>query len=126
MNLRILFIVAGVWLVSLFTTKLWYYHTGWSEGRADLVREQSEKAQAQLAKQLTRQQANDVKAAAADESGKATTEVITRDVIHYVKTPGRNVCTFDDARVLLKSRAAANANNIPGFDDAAVQNGSAK
>lgn len=126
MNLRILFIIAGVWLVSLFTTKLWYYHTGWSEGRADLVHEQTEKAQAQLAKQLTRQQANDVKAAAADESGKATTEVITRDVIKYIKTPGRDVCVFDDTRVRIKSAAAANANNIPGFDDAAVQNGGAK
>lgn len=116
MNLRILIIIAGVWLVSLFTTKLWYYHTGWSEGRADMVREQSEKAQAQLAKQLTRQQADDVKAAAADISGKATTEVITRDVIKYIKTPGRDVCVFDDTRIKLKQAAIDNANRIEGYD----------
>lgn len=121
MNLRILFIIAGVWIASLFTTKLWYYHTGWDNGRAALVAEQQAKAQAQLAKQATRQQANDSKAAAADDEGKAKTITITQEVVKYVKTPGHNVCTFDDARVLLKSRAVDNANNIPQFDDTAVQ-----
>lgn len=125
MNLRILFIIAGVWLASLFTTKLWYYHSGWSEGRAALVAEQTEKAQAKLAKQLTRQQADDSKAAAVDEEGKAKTVTITQQVIKYVQTPGRNVCVFDDARVQLKSRAVDNANTIPGYDEAAVQTSAA-
>ena len=97
------------------------YNGGWNEGRANLVQQQQAKAQARLAKQTTRQQANDSKAAAADEAGKAETVTITQEVIRYVKTPGRNVCTFDGARVLLKSRAVDNANSIPGYDDAAVQ-----
>lgn len=101
------------------------YNNGWNEGRQKLVQQQQAKAQARLAKQTTRQQANDSKAAAADESGKAKTVTITQEVIRYVKTPGRNVCTFDDARVLLKSRAVDNANNIPGYDDATVQTSAA-
>lgn len=126
MNLRILFIIAGVWLASLFSTKLWYYHIGWSEGRTDLVREQTEKAQVQLAKQTTRQQADDTKAVAADESGKTQTEVITRDVIKYIKTPGRSEPQFSDERVRIKSAAADNAACIPGFDDCSLQAGAGK
>ena len=101
------------------------YNIGWKEGRQNLVEQQRAKAQAQRAKQTTRQQANDSKAAAADDEGRAKTVTITNEVIRYVKTPGRNVCTFDDTRVLLKSRAVDNANTIPGYDDAAVQTSAA-
>lgn len=101
------------------------YHQGWTEGRQNLVQQQAEQAQAQLAKQTARQQANDSKAAAADDEGKAKTVTITQEVIRYVKTPGRNVCVFDDARVQLKSRAVDNANTIPGYDDAALQTSAA-
>lgn len=121
MNIRIIMIVSAVWLASLFTTKLWFYHQGWDEGRQNLVQQQAEQARAKLAKQTTRQQADDTKGAAADGKGKAETITITQEVVRYVKTPGRNVCTFDDARVLLKSRAVDNANTIAGYDDAAVQ-----
>lgn len=121
MNLKFIMTVAALWVLSLFVVSEWYYSRGWNEGRAALVAEQQAKARAKLAKQTTRQQANDSKAAAADESGKAKTVTITNEVVRYVKTPGRNVCTFDDARVVLKSRAVANANSIPGYDDAAVQ-----
>lgn len=117
MNLRIILAVAAIWLASLFTTKLWFYHQGWNEGRANLVEQQREQATAKLAKQTTRQQANDTIAAAAEKSGKATTEVITRDVIKYVKTPGRDVCVFDDVRVKIKHDAVLNANEIPGYDN---------
>lgn len=101
------------------------YSIGWDSGRAALVAEQQAKAQAQLAKQTTRQQANDSKAAAADDEGKAKTVTITQEVIRYVKTPGRNVCVFDDTRVQLKSRAVDNANAIPGYDGATVQTSAA-
>lgn len=104
---------------------VYQHHVGWNEGRQNLVQQQQAKAQAQLAKQTTRQQANDSKAAVADESGKAETVTITQQVIKYVQTPGRNTCVFDDTRVQLKSSAVDNANNIPQFDDAAVQTSAA-
>ena len=121
MNLRIISYLAVVWLLILFASNWMSYRKGWNEGRANLVQQQEEKARARLAKQTTRQQANDTKAAAADEAGKAETVTITQQVIKYVQTPGRNTCVFDDTRVQLKSRAVANANNLPGYDDAAVQ-----
>lgn len=121
MNLKVYF--ASVALVAFVGWGYGFlqYRSGWNEGRQNLVQQQQAKAQAQLAKQTTRQQANDSKAAAADAEGKAKTVTITNEVVRYVKTPGRNVCTFDDARVMLKSRAVDNANTIPGYDDAAVQ-----
>lgn len=125
MNLTYRLYIAAALVVALAFVGWRLYSSGWDNGRTSLVAEQQAKAQAQLAKQTTRQQANDSKAAAADESGKAETVTITQEVIRYVKTPGRNVCTFDDARVMLKSRAVDNANNIPKFDDAAVQTSAA-
>lgn len=125
MNLKVYLITC---LVAAVITGLAYsdgYRKGWDGGRQNLVQQQQAKAQAQLAKQTTRQQANDSKAAAADEEGKAKTVTITQEVIRYVKTPGRNVCVFDDSRVQLKSRAVDNANSIPEYDDAAVQTSAA-
>lgn len=121
MNLKIISAVVAVSVLAAWGYGKWNYHVGWNEGRANLVQQQEEKARARLAKQTTRQQANDTKAAAADEAGKAETVTITQQVIKYVQTPGRNTCVFDDTRVQLKSRAVANANSIPGYDDAAVQ-----
>lgn len=117
--------LAALTIVALYGYGTFQHSKGWNEGRQNLVQQQQEKAQAQLAKHTTRQQANDSKAAAADDEGKAKTVTITNEVVRYVKTPGRNVCTFDDARVMLKSRAVDNANNIAGYDDAAVQTSAA-
>lgn len=125
MNLRTLLAVGVICCLTSLAYGYMQYRMGWAEGRRNLVQQQQAKAQAQIAKQTTRQQANDSKAAAADDEGKAKTVTITNEVVRYVKTPGRNVCTFDDARVLLKSRAVDNANNIPQFDDAAVQTSAA-
>lgn len=125
MNLKIYAILFGLAIAGFWGYGLLQYNNGWKEGRQNLAQQQQAKAQAQLAKQTTRQQANDTKAAAAEEAGKAETVTITQQVIKYVKTPGRNVCTFDDTRVMLKSRAVDNANNIPQFDDAAVQTSAA-
>ena len=121
MNLTYRLYIVAALVVALAFVGWRLYSSGWNNGRASLVAEQQAKAQAKLAKQTTRQQANDLKATAADEAGKAKTVTITNEVIRYVKTPGRNVCAFDDARVMLKSRAVDNANSIPGYDDAAVQ-----
>lgn len=115
-------------MLLLYAHGYYQYRSGWNEGRANLVSQQQQKAQAELAKKTQRQQQDESKAAAADSKGKTETEVITREVVKYIKTPGRSVCTFDLERVQLKSRAVANANAIPGYDDdaAAVQTGAAK
>lgn len=125
MNPSTITIIAAVWIISVSAVGGWQHSKGWKEGRAALVAEQQEKAQAKLAKQITRQQSDDTKAAAAESKGAANTVTITQEVIRYVKTPGRNVCVFDDTRVQLKSRAVDNANTLPGYDDAAVQTSAA-
>ena len=126
MNLTYRFYIAAALVVALTFVGWRLYSNGWDNGRAALVAEQQAKAQAQLAKQTTRQQANDSKAATADESGKTTAEVITRDVIKYIKTPGRSEPKFSDERVRIKSTAADNAACIPEFDDCSVQTGTGK
>ncbi|HCR8473546.1 TPA: hypothetical protein OPF72_001506 [Shigella flexneri] len=128
MNWKVTTVATAVGILSLWSYGQYNYRSGWNEGRANLVSQQQQKAQAELAKKTQRQQQDESKAAAADSKGKTESEVITREVVKYIKTPGRSVCTFDDARVLLKSRAVANANSIPGYDTnaAAVQNGIAK
>lgn len=118
--------IVSVLTLSGYGYGIYKHHQGWKEGRQNLIQQQQAKAQAQLAKQTTRQQANDSKAAAADESGKATAEVITRDVIKYIKTPGRSEPQFSDERVRIKSAAADNAACIPEFDDCSVQAGASK
>lgn len=125
MNLKVYLITCAA--AVLLVTGAYYdgHRKGWDEGRAALVSEQQAKAQAQLAKRALRQQANDSKAAAADEYGKTKTITITQEVIRYVKTPGRNVCTFDTDRLSIKRAAVDNANSLAGYDDAAVQTFSA-
>lgn len=128
MNLKATVVAGACFIVLAYAHGIYQYRSGWNEGRANLVSQQQQKAQAELAKKTQRQQQDEAKAASADSKGKTESEVITREVVKYIKTPGRSVCTFDDARVMLKSRAVANANSIPGYDDdaAAVQAGRAQ
>lgn len=126
MNLRTLLTVGVISFLTAYAYGMLQYNSGWKEGRQKLIQQQAERAHAKLAKQTTRQQANDSKAAAADESGKATAEVITRDVIKYIKTPGRSEPQFSDERVRIKSTAADNAACITEFDDCSVQTRTSK
>ncbi|EAW4195698.1 hypothetical protein FFU90_22610 [Salmonella enterica] len=120
MNLKVIMITAALWIVSLFAVSEWYYGKGWDEGRAEgraaLVTQQRQQARARLTKQVTRQQQDDTRGAAAEQKGATRTVTITQEVVKYVKTPGRNVCTFDEARVKLKQAAVDNANHIEGYD----------
>lgn len=117
MNRTYLYVAALVFVIgAYYLYGIMQYRDGWKEGRASLVVVQQQKAQAKLAKQITRQQSDDTKAAAAESKGAASTVTITQEVIKYVKTPGRNVCTFDEARVKLKQAAVDNANHIEGYD----------
>nr|UVM95080.1 MAG: hypothetical protein [Bacteriophage sp.] len=128
MNLNATVVAGACFILLTYGYGIYQYRSGWNEGRANLVSRQQQKAQAELVKKTQRQQQDESKAAAADNEGKTKSEVITREVVKYIKTPGRSVCTFDPERVQLKSRAVANANSIPGYDDdaAAVQTGTAK
>lgn len=128
MNLKATAVAGACFIILAYAHGIHQYRSGWNEGRANLVSQQQRKAQAELAKKTQRQQQDESKAAAADTEGKTKSEVITREVVKYIKTPGRSVCTFDPERVQLKSRAVANANSIPGYDNdaAAVQTGTAK
>ncbi|AXQ70266.1 hypothetical protein vst10_08 [Salmonella virus VSt10] len=125
MNLRAAIITTACSAFLVFAYGKYNYLQGWNEGRANLVSQQQQKAQAELAKKTQRQQQNDTQAAAAESEGKENAESITREVIKYVTRPGRTVCEFPPERVSIKRRAAENANSIPGYDvDAAtVQNG---
>ena len=128
MNLKATVVAGACFIILLYAHGYYQYRIGWNEGRANLVSQQQQKAQAELAKKTQRQQQDESKAAAADNEGKTKSEVITREVVKYIKTPGRSVCTFDPERVQLKYRSVVNANSILGYDDdaAAVQTGTAK
>lgn len=116
MNLTYRLCMAAALVIALTFVGWRLYSSGWNNGRAALVAEQQAKAQAQLAKQTTRQQANDSKAAAAEDEGKAKTVTITQEVIKYIQKPNKSVCLFDDERVAIKREAIENANKIPGYD----------
>ena len=120
MNLKATVVAGACFIILLYAHGYYQYRIGWNEGRANLISQQQQEAQAELAKKTQRQQQDESKAAAADNEGKTKSEVITREVVKYIKTPGRSVCTFDPERVQLKSRAVANANSIPGYDDDAA------
>ncbi|AXC39489.1 hypothetical protein [Salmonella phage S100] len=128
MNLKATVVAGACFIILTYAHGIYQYRSGWVEGRANLVSQQQQKAQAELAKKTQRQQQNDTKAAAAESEGKENAEAITREVIKYVTRPGRTVCEFPPERVSIKRRAAENANSIPGYDvDAAtMQNGIAK
>ncbi|MBW9412913.1 hypothetical protein FHC58_08160 [Enterobacter hormaechei] len=61
------------------------------------------------------------KAAVASAEGKVIYRTIYRDVVKYVNDPNHIKCDFDDHAVQLRQRAIDAANNIPGFDEPAVQ-----
>lgn len=61
------------------------------------------------------------KAAAASAEVKVIYRTIYRDVVKYVNDPNHIKCDFDDRAVQLRQRAIDTANNIPGFDEPAVE-----
>ena len=65
--------------------------------------------------------AGEQKAATASAEGKVIYRTIYRDVVKYVNDPNHTKCDFDDNAVQLRQRAINAANNIPGFDEPAVQ-----
>ena len=121
LNIRIYLATVVVLSLAGYGWGLWQHQTGWREGRNALLAEQAEAAEKLRQENTHRQQVEDTKAAAVEKQGEAKTVTITREVVRYVQTPGRNVCLFDDRRLRIKADAVANASNIPGFDGGAVQ-----
>ena len=119
-NIRLYLATVAMLALAGYGWGLWQHQTGWREGRTALLAEQSEAAEKLHQENTHRQQVEDTKAAEAEQQGEAKTVTITREVVKYVQTPGRNVCLFDDRRLRIKADAVANASNIPGFDEAAV------
>ncbi|QHJ79768.1 MAG: hypothetical protein [Caudoviricetes sp.] len=117
MNRTYLYVAAFVFVVgAYYLYGIMQYRDGWKEGRAALATQQRQQEQAKLEKQITRQQQNDNRAATAEQQGATRTVTITQEVVKYIKTPGRNVYTFDEARIKLKQAAVNNANHIEGYD----------
>ena len=121
LNIRLYLATVAALALAGYGWGLWQNHIGWLEGRAALQDEQSEAAEKLRQENTHRQQVEDTKAAEAEQQGEAKTITITKELIRYVQIPGRNVCLFDDRRLRIKADAVANASNIPGFDDSAVQ-----
>lgn len=124
-NIRLYLATVAVLALAGYGWGLWQNRTGWQEGRTALLAEQSEAAEKLRQENAQRQQVEDTKAAEAEQQGEAKTVTITREVVKYVQTPGRNVCLFDDRRLRIKADAVANASNLPGFDGGALQDASA-
>ena len=125
LNIRLYLATVAVLALAGYGWGLWQNHTGWQDARPALLAEQPEPAEKLRQENTERQQVEDTKAAEAEQQGEAKTVTITREVVKYVQTPGRNVCLFDDRRLRIKADAVANASDIPGFDGGAVQDAAA-
>ncbi|MBS0870565.1 hypothetical protein JK156_21570 [Enterobacter ludwigii] len=91
--------------------KGWYSHSDKVNSEHKAKNKKAEKAVA----------TGEQKAAAASAEGKVIYRTIYRDVVKYVDDPNHIKCNFDDHAVQLRQRAIDAANNIPGFDEPAVQ-----
>ncbi|WP_420849763.1 hypothetical protein [Photorhabdus heterorhabditis] len=91
--------------------KGWYAHSEHVNSQAKAKVKKAEKAVA----------TGEQKAAAASTEAKVIYRTVYRDVVKYVNDPNRTVCRFDDGAVQLRQRAIDAANNIPGFDEPALQ-----
>lgn len=91
--------------------KGWYAHGEHVNSQAKAKQKRAEKAVA----------TGEQKAAVASAEGKVIYRTVYRDVVKYVNDPNHIKCDFDDHAVQLRQRAIDAANNIPGFDEPAVQ-----
>ena len=105
-------------LLALFAVTFYAgYLKGWSAHSEKVNSEHAEKNK----KAEKTVAAGEQKAAAASAEGKVIYRTIYRDVVKYVNDPNHTKCDFDDNAVQLRQRAINAANNIPGFDEPAMQ-----
>lgn len=105
----LLVLLAGTYYAGYL--KGWYAHSEHVNSQAKAKQKKAEKAVA----------TGEQKAAAASAEGKVIYRTIYRDVVKYVNDPNHVKCDFDDHAVQLRQRAIDAANNIPGFDEPAMQ-----
>ncbi len=112
-KLLALAVLLALFVVSFYAGYLkgWYAHSEKVNSEHAAKNKKAEKAVA----------AGEQKAAAASTEGKVIYRTIYRDVVKYVNDPNHIKCDFDDHAVQLRQRAIDAANNIPGFDEPAVQ-----
>lgn len=113
MNIKSKLLALAV-LLALFAgtyLKGWYAHSEKVNSEYTAKNKKAEKAVA----------TGEQKAAAASAEEKVIYRTIYRDVVKYVNDPNHTKCDFDDHAVQLRQRAIDAANNIPGFDEPAVQ-----
>lgn len=93
------------------------YGFGWKAKADSVANEQREKKDNADEKAKPPEQ----KAATASAEAKVVYKTVYRDVVKYVNDPNRKRCDFDADAVSMRQQAIDAANNIPGFDDYAVQ-----
>ncbi|MCC4570530.1 hypothetical protein [Enterobacter hormaechei] len=112
-KLLVLAVLLGLFVGTFYAgfLKGWYSHSEKVNSEHAAKNKKAEKAVA----------TSEQKAAAASAEGKVIYRTIYRDVVKYVNDPNHTKCDFDDHAVQLRQRAIDAANNIPGFDEPAMQ-----
>jgi hypothetical protein len=112
-KLLVLAVLLALFVVAFYAGYLkgWYAHSEKVNNEHAAKNKKAEKVVA----------TSEQKAAAASAEGKVIYRTIYRDVVKYVNDPNHTKCDFDDHAVQLRQRAIDAANNIPGFDEPAVQ-----
>ncbi|EKZ6150130.1 TPA: hypothetical protein ACW7QF_003947 [Klebsiella aerogenes] len=101
--------IAGIFYAGYL--KGWYAHSEHVNSQAKTREKKQEKAVA----------TGEQKAATARAEAKVIYRTVYRDVVKYVNDPNHTKCQLDPAAVQLRQRAIDAANNIPGFDEPAMQ-----
>ncbi|EHK3568628.1 TPA: hypothetical protein ACM5NV_004428 [Escherichia coli] len=118
MSIRLkLVILAGVLAAAWGYGEL-RYHAGWYAHSEKVNRD----AEARKAKAQQKIHDLENRAATASAEARVVYQTVYRDVVKYVNNPNHPLCRFDGNAVRLRQRAIDAANNIPGFDEPAVQN----
>lgn len=108
-------------LAVLLTLFVGTYYAGYLKGWYAHSEHVNKVAAQKLQKSLKAVNVSESKAASANAKAKVVYRTVYRDMVKYVNKPDRTVCKFDDDAVRLRQRAIDTANNIPGFDEPAVQ-----
>lgn len=111
LTLLVVMLAAGIGYGQIRYLNGWYAHSAKVNADYALKKQEAE----------TRLVPVEQKAANASADGKVIYRTVTRVVVKYVQNPNHTVCRFDDAAVSVRQQAIDAANNIPGFDEPAVQ-----
>lgn len=117
MTTKFKIMLAAAILILYASTYYSGYLKGWN-AHSERVNSQAKAKQKKAEKAVA---TGEQKAATATTEAKVIYRTVYRDVVKYVNDPNHVKCDFDDGAVQLRQRAIDAANNIPGFDEPAVQ-----